>query len=571
MGQRSGFFNALKTETGYDIKYNAKDYSQNLAAIISNGVRRSGDNELRVIAAGGMALTINVGRAWIEGCWYINDAIFTDFSVPTAPTGDRARIDRVILRLNENIEARKIELVYLTGDPSTAPVAPTLTREGGVYDIALADIKVNAGVDSILQTDITDQRPNKEVCGWITTPIGYDEYFTNLDSEFNEWFTGVKNNLASVTLLQPYFWSTVLESTTLSVTFNIPQYDPSGVDILEVYSNGLYLTKNKDYTIEGSNIVFTTEKIAGTEILVKVTKSIDGAGLGSVADAVAELQEQMGTIKNIGDYIYICNGFDDNVKLSDIAQQFLSNDTAYDQMIIRVYGTFGANAPYAGSGSSVSRYRWFSLGSAGSTKKKITFDFAGCSQITLNCKKGFHYIGFYGLGINLISASVVANCEFQSSSFQMFSATNGYVYAESCQFYINAYENSLIASQGTFVNCKGTVINRGSSSRCFSIGENCIVSVTGGEYKAYKGSSSSTYTAIVFDSSADNPTGIFLINGVSCPTVAQSGLYQTHAFGNNADFTVKGCIVGLITTLAVNNTGNIAPCNIINSNIAGKL
>ena len=91
MAQHSGFFNALKNGNIYDRKYNADDYSRNLAAFISTGVRR-GNNELYVQSAGGMALKINTGYAMIEGKWYENDTVFTDFVVPTAPTGDRGRV-----------------------------------------------------------------------------------------------------------------------------------------------------------------------------------------------------------------------------------------------------------------------------------------------------------------------------------------------------------------------------------------------------------------------------------------------------------------------------------------------
>ena len=182
MAQRSGFFSALKSAAGYDRKYTARDYSDNLAAIISNGVRRSGDDELKVTAAGGMSLSISVGRAWIEGHWYINDAIFTDFVVPTAPAGDRSRIDRIVLRLDISVEERSVVLAYKQGSVSQSPTAPELTRNGEIYEIALADINVPAAAVEISQSNIVDQRANQAVCGWITSPVGYQDYFKNLDN-----------------------------------------------------------------------------------------------------------------------------------------------------------------------------------------------------------------------------------------------------------------------------------------------------------------------------------------------------------------------------------------------------
>lgn len=546
MAQRSGFFNAIKTNTGYDLKYNAKDYSENLAAIISNGVRRSGLNELRVTAAGDMALSISVGRAWIEGHWYINDSIFTDFSVPTAPVGDRSRIDRVALRLNETVEGRKIELVYLTGVAAAAPVAPALTRSNGIYEIALADIKVGAAVISLTQNDITDQRPNKEVCGWITSPIGYDEYFENLDAEFLEWWKEKKNILASTTLFKQYTWHKTLDSTTTSITFDIVQYEPTGVDIVEVYSNGLLLIKDVEYTQNGKIITFTNEKIAGTDILVKVYKSIDGTGLGSVSDEITEIQNELAAMKNIGEYIYICNGVDDNVKLSEIAESFLVNDTNYNQMIISVYGTFGATAPFAGTGTSESRYRWFSLGGAGSTNKKIVFDFEGCSQITLNCKSGYHYIGFYGLGVNIKNANIIANHKNTDGTFAMFSASLGYCNAENCRFWIDAYQGSYIAPTGSFTNCRAEVKNAKGDSYCFDVSSNGLLKVFGGEYYAYTGQSSSAASIINIKSSATSAVAITY--GMNCPKVDITSNYQKNAISCNAGY---GSFNDTITPLTV--------------------
>lgn len=551
MAQRSGFFNALKSGSAYDRKYNANDYSENMAAIISNGVRRSGDNELRVETNGGMSLKIGVGRAWINGHWYVNDTVFTGFTVPTAPTGDRGRIDRVVLRLNENIEGRNIELVYLTGTPSTSAAAPALTRSDGIYEIALADINVGAAVTQITQDNIVDQRANTSVCGWITSPIGYDDYFANLDAEFNEWFTGKKNQLASVTLFKKYIWKTTLQSETTSITFNIPQYDPTGVDIIEVFSNGIKLFKDTDYTIANSIITFINSKIAGTEIAVEVYKSIDGTGLGSVSDEITELQNQLATVKNIGEYIYICNGIDDNVKLSELAQEFLTNDTTYDQMVISVYGTFGATAPYAGSGTSVSRYRWFSLGGAGSTNKKIVFDFEGCSQITLNCAASQYYIGFYGLGVNIKNANIVVNHKNTEGTFQMFSATQGYVTAENCRFRIDAYQGSYIASTGTFINCKAMVTNARDHSYCFILNTNSLLRIINGEYYAYTGTSSNNASVIYSDSSATE--GVVITNAMNCPTVAKTSNYQKNAVLCSSGY---GAFNDTITSLTVTKATN---------------
>lgn len=549
MAQSSGFFNALLSNGQYDRKYNADDYSDNLAAIIGTGVRRSGDNDLYVTAAGGMALNINIGRAWIDGKWYKNDTVFTGFSVPTAPTGDRWRVDRVVLRLNKNIEARMIELVYLTGSAAQSPSAPALTRTEAIYEIALADIAVRPNVIEITQSDIYDRRPHSEVCGWITSPIGYEDYFSNFDVAFEEWFGSVKNTLASVTLFKKYEQHITAETETTTVTVSIPQYDPTGVDILEVYINGMREFQDCDFSLNGKIITFNNSKIAGTDIHIVVYKSIDGAGLGSVSDEVTELQNQMSTIKNIGEYLYICNGVDDNVKISQLAEAFFSDETLpeYAQMTLNVYGMLGVTAPYNGSGTSISRYRWFSVGSSSaSNKRRITIDFLNASPINLVGTGENHYICFFGGNLTVKNAVIIARQRGSTTagSVQVFVNNTGEaILADHCKFDVSAYFDSFIASKGTFRDCDGTVTNSRSDSYCFAL-NNGLVRVFRGNYTAYTGLSSN-YSGVFGEVSSKTSVATVFAMGVNCPTQAKSSHYQTHA----ARFTTTNSY-GLLATIS---------------------
>ena len=87
----------------YDRTYSARDYSENLATIISNGVLRSTNDDLKV-TVNGVTVTVGIGRAWINGCVYHNDNNYV-FPAVTVPTGG-ARYDRVILLSLINILRR---------------------------------------------------------------------------------------------------------------------------------------------------------------------------------------------------------------------------------------------------------------------------------------------------------------------------------------------------------------------------------------------------------------------------------------------------------------------------------
>jgi hypothetical protein len=160
--QRSGFFNALLTNGEYDRKYNANDYCDNLALVISNGVLRGVDDDLKVSAAG-MVVTVGVGRAWINGHYYYNDTPHA-FAAISAPTGG-TRYDRVFLRLNKNLAVRSVSLVYQQGTAADSPTKPAPVRDGYIYDIVLADIYVGTNATSVT---VTDTRGNAELCGWVT-------------------------------------------------------------------------------------------------------------------------------------------------------------------------------------------------------------------------------------------------------------------------------------------------------------------------------------------------------------------------------------------------------------------
>lgn len=191
MAEKCGFFNALEVGGEYDRTYNADDYSDNLSAIMSNGVRRSGDDDLRITASG-RTLTMAVGRAMINGRYYYNDTAKNIVEV-TPPTGTFSRIDAVFIQLDSSIPVRFIKAVYKEGTPSAVPVAPACVRSGDIYEIKLADIIVAPGAANVT---VKDTRADKSVCGWITSPVGYDDYFVSLDNAFDTWFDAMKGQLS---------------------------------------------------------------------------------------------------------------------------------------------------------------------------------------------------------------------------------------------------------------------------------------------------------------------------------------------------------------------------------------
>ena len=516
--QKSGFFNALLSNGEYDRKYNANDYCDNLAVVISNGVLRGVNDDLRVTSAG-MVVTVGVGRAWINGHYYVNDTPYS-FGAVSAPIGG-TRYDRVFLRLNKNLSVRSVSLVYQQGTAGSNPTKPAPVRDGNIYDIVLADIFVGTNATSVT---VTDTRGNASLCGWVYSTSGDNSFFTSLDAAFNTWFDEKKDTLASVTLFKRYTWRTTLTAAAKTVTFNISQYNPE-TSFISVYVNGILETEGADYTLNGSTktITFTGTLIAGTEVIVMAYKSVDGTGIESISDEITALQNAVAEMHTTGEYEYICNGVDDNVQISNIIKTWLAAGTDYATFKLNVYGTLGIKAAYGGSGTSSSPYRWFEIGSGSASNRRAVVDFSACSQITINAPDDSYNTVFYGLNVTVIGAGVIASGGASITMFSTVAATQAN--AERCRFWITSAAG-YIARGGTFRDCRATMTISAGDAYVFNVLSGGLLRIFGGEYYAYAPTGA---TSMIVYVNAAQTGAVVNTYSMSCPTNARSGYVQTFA------------------------------------------
>ncbi len=530
MAEKSGFFNALRVNGEYDRKYNARDYSDNLAVVIGNGVLRSENDDLRVTASG-MACMVAAGRAWINGHYYYNDAPLTLPAV-AAPSG-YDRWDRVVLRLDESVAERRISLKYVQGVADIIPSKPDPVRNGDIYDLVLADIYVAANAISV---SVVDTRDDMSVCGWVYSTRGNEDFFKTLDNNFNLWFKGARDTLSSVSLFKRYTWRAITEGLTGSQSFNVPQWDEETC-FIEVFINGMLIVEGVDYTRIGRMLQFTNLLQAGTEIDVNVYKSLDGTGIMSVADEITELQNAMATLQVASGYDYVCNGYDDNVKLSQIATAWLNGGDDYSSRTIRVFGTFGAQAPVGGDGDFFSPYEWIRVAGDNHANRKIILDFSCCSQLAIPVIAGkLNYI-FAGIDAHIIGADI--NCYEKAANTTIIAfGSVGTVYAENCRFWLTGYTTCKVAVTGTFTNCRASVANTVGESYCFTPLSSSLLRLNGGEYMAYSGSASTVSAVVGHQASATDAVSI--LDGVNAPTWGRSGYYQTNSIKQyNGGGTIK--------------------------------
>lgn len=196
MAEHYSFFDAQGAEGSYDRTYSSADIAAYFASFIGNGVYANPANQLKVSPANGkMAVTVAVGKAWINGYFYELSESAKELAIATGDANN-PRIDKVVCSLN--LSNRLIELKVIQGAASANPQPPAHSREDEVYDLVLAEVAVAAGAVELSDEDITDKRPDNGVCGFVTgvvEQIDTTGLFSQYDAEFNSWFEGIQGIL----------------------------------------------------------------------------------------------------------------------------------------------------------------------------------------------------------------------------------------------------------------------------------------------------------------------------------------------------------------------------------------
>ena len=292
MAVKYGFFNSVNG----DRLYNADDISRFFYKLISDGVLDSPATNLMVAYSTGMTVQVLPGYGMINAKY----VWLTSAENVTLDAADIAlpRIDRVVLRLD--IDNRQITVAAKKGTPAASPAPPALTRSGGIYELSLAKIAVAANATAIVQADITDERPDNNVCGYIVgllQQIDTTNLFAQFADAFETWFAGVQDQVFRNTLIRRYTNRVLSTASQQNFSIGIAEWNAS-TDILNVYVNGFMLSPGVDYSVSsaggGTVVLANALDVANTPVLFEVLKSIDGSDAESVVTDVYNLQQQVG-------------------------------------------------------------------------------------------------------------------------------------------------------------------------------------------------------------------------------------------------------------------------------------
>ena len=159
-----GFYNSKNG----DRKYDAIQMSSIFDGIIRDGILQHYGMAMVVKESEGMMVNVGIGRAWFNHTWTLNDALLP-LTVPISEVLLN-RIDAVVLEVDSREAVRANSIKIVKGTPASSPKNPTLVKTNDRWQYPLAYIRVNAGVTSIRQANITNC-VGTSACPFVTAPL----------------------------------------------------------------------------------------------------------------------------------------------------------------------------------------------------------------------------------------------------------------------------------------------------------------------------------------------------------------------------------------------------------------
>lgn len=463
-----GFFNATLVDGTPDRVYMTSHVNDFLEGLVSrSGIYATISSACQVVTGSGMTVIVKTGRGMVNGHWF---EIERDTTLALSQSDVvLGRIDRVVVRLD--MTERTIVLDVKEGIYSESPVGAELTRNADVFEICLAEVKVNKNVSSITTSNITDTRSNTDVCGWIVGLINefdttelfnqyqsaqetfisektveFDEWFEKAknneetfseekEAEFDEWFNTVQDTVRATSLYREYSsrYTTVQDGEQVFAIPDSLHYVNDGLDILSVYVNGWRLPADS-FEVSATEVILSNPTdYAGTEIELVNKKCVEGAVSESAVQRLEVLEEKLNELTEADEYV--CTGTDDNISLSEIVKAFLDGTGEYAgvadtaSLNIKVVGNLGVS-------SLIEDTVVFDFNSATSSNRRVYVDFSSATIPT---------IAFTATTLGVFSA--VSNVYIMYATVKANYSTAGTFYgfhggnAKDCKVIINGSAN----------------------------------------------------------------------------------------------------------------------------------
>lgn len=489
-----------------DRAINANHLARWLSSVNSDGVSRKFE-EFKTEVSGGMNVTVGTGVGFVDGHHIYLKSSLTIEIEEASNSGDR--VDTIGFRLEKT--NRKVVMYYKTGvvGSGNAPEVLNNNNSDEYIEVPLYNIRVPQGAASInSETGLIDVR----------------SYV-----------------VSSATFFKKYIYP--IDMNTNRSTLPIPHPFNSDTDDVEILNNGIPLLASQ-YTIEGNVITLNSPILAGNKVQLNVWHFQDGSG---TMDSLNLVLERLNVVEGVLKYYYFCTGVNDNIALSQMAQNFLAGTgeftgvNANAQMEIIICGDCGVSNVYSGTGTQVNPSTYFAFGRTATTTRTIYFNFSNCSRINIACPttSGTYATIFSGADINVRNVALNVTAGY---NVDIFNGTN--IHCEDSEFWMSTTNNCCVGRCcGYFENVRTSITSTGGNAYCFYSNGN-LTRIIGGTHYAWTGSSTSVGVCFYVIDAAANNENVLFITMANCPQSTRSGLTQTDTIQVN-----RGYCTAIMNTL----------------------
>lgn len=184
---------AIVTYPLNNISYSAED-AELFHCTRTSGVFAADEDFNATVTGTNNVVTIGQGIAWIRNSKFSGKVVANKAAVSVdmgLANGTYNRIDAIVLQFSAS--GNKTSIIRKQGTASTSPQAPSVTQTESVYELHLYHVYRRAGATSIVESDITDLRANRDYCGVMSDDV------TMLGDDFiSQDMIGVANGVASL-------------------------------------------------------------------------------------------------------------------------------------------------------------------------------------------------------------------------------------------------------------------------------------------------------------------------------------------------------------------------------------
>lgn len=263
-----GFYNSKNKDRRYD----AIQMSSIFDGIIRDGILQHVGTAMMVKESTGMMVNVGIGRAWFNHTWTLNDALLP-LTVPQSEV-ILNRIDAVILEVDSRESVRANTIKIVKGTPATNPVKPSMIKTNDRWQYPLAYIRVNSGVTSIRQANITNTVGTSE-CPFVTAPLekmSIDALVAQWKDQWDAFYEKETSDMEETNAYWKQLWATWFNEYTNNNTSEMAAWRENAQALFDEWFQQLKDTLSENVEANLANQILELQE--RTKILEEIVEGI---------------------------------------------------------------------------------------------------------------------------------------------------------------------------------------------------------------------------------------------------------------------------------------------------------